>query len=883
MKQQIRKSLQVAVTKGRIVLAIVCALAVTSHTPIVNAQMSNFDIRSIQRETTFYDPTCVIDPGSIDQPGDTQNLEDVIKKLASENGGGTAIAAAKVDDPDITNVNGSKQMPTRSSYKLYTAYATLRAVKSGKISWGTRVSRNASGENFSGTVEQAFEAMIVRSDNGAAGALRTDSRIGTPAQVTKMLQDSVKLSNKTVMGTGVAGDVEGSNSKSTANDFAKFLQKLNNRELPGLNKDTDKALYDKLLGHMRKATTDGISARQGIAAGVGGVAVADKPGWAAGESPASNDVGIVYLPGNRYVLAILTNKPSPEGWEYVKKIAEAVHEVMQQDLDKDASSDTRPTDASVDSSGAPPSKELVGDTPAEKAYNYLTGRGLSGMAAAGIVGNLMQESGGGTEELNPRATNGSHTGIAQWDNVNRFSKLREFAADRNKDPFDLKLQLDYLWHELRTGYKGALAELRKAKTADKAAVVFLQEFERSGEGPGSVGYNNRIRFAKDLLDKYGDGESVAIDTGAQANGGCTCEDPTAVDNVAAGPVTPDMESFIERYGQTTFNVGKKYGIPYDAILAQAGQESVWGKFTPPNSNNLFGIKAYPGWTGETVSAGTSEDTSGGMIRITAAFIKFNSVEEGIEGYAQFIHRNSRYATALKYPRNPVRYIQEIKKAGYATDRNYVTNVTRMLKAVQKHIKERNLFPPSSEVQPDSSPDGGDLSNDTSAVQTADCSAGAVGGDAVATALTYAWPEYHAPNYFELKPEYKKAIELAMSKGKYVGGGQYPGVDCGGFITRVMQDSGADPQYGGGGNTISQQQHMKTSGKYQEFKPDSSADLKPGDIAINSGHTFMFVGEQDGFETQVASASYSRTGVSWRSPMAGKENPMNPSYTWYRLK
>lgn len=164
--------------------------------------------------------------------------------------------------------------------------------------------------------------------------------------------------------------------------------------------------------------------------------------------------------------------------------------------------------------------------------------------------------------------------------------------------------------------------------------------------------------------------------------------------------------------------------------------------------------------------------------------------------------------------------------------------------------------------------------------------GAVAGSVVETALNYAWKDYHKPNYLDLKPAYAKAISKAQGEGKYVGGGIHPGVDCGGFVTRVMQDSGADTKYGGGGNTTSQLSYLVASGKYTELKNPTTGDLKPGDIAIKTdggGHTYMFVGNQPNFETQVASSSYSPSNTQWRSPMAGHEAPADPEYRWFTLK
>ncbi len=168
--------------------------------------------------------------------------------------------------------------------------------------------------------------------------------------------------------------------------------------------------------------------------------------------------------------------------------------------------------------------------------------------------------------------------------------------------------------------------------------------------------------------------------------------------------------------------------------------------------------------------------------------------------------------------------------------------------------------------------------------TSDAGDGAVAGNAVKTAVNYAWPKYRKPPTFELKPEYAKAVKDAQTKGLYVGGGIHPGIDCGGFVTRVMQDSGVDPNYNKdpAGNTVNQEKYTSTSGKYTLISSPTTATLKPGDIAINNSHTYMYVGEVEGFETVIASASYSTTGASWRPPMAGHEAPADPSYRWYRF-
>lgn len=168
--------------------------------------------------------------------------------------------------------------------------------------------------------------------------------------------------------------------------------------------------------------------------------------------------------------------------------------------------------------------------------------------------------------------------------------------------------------------------------------------------------------------------------------------------------------------------------------------------------------------------------------------------------------------------------------------------------------------------------------------------GAVAGNAIKTALTYAWPEYHPPNYLKMTPSYAAAVRKAQTDGKYVGGAENPGIDCNGFISRVMEDSGVDPTYNStesgasaGRNTVAQLQYLRSSGKYEEYTPETALDVTPGSIAINNDHTYFIVGKQEGFETQVASASYSQRNTNWRAPMAGKETLADTDYNWFRLK
>lgn len=133
-------------------------------------------------------------------------------------------------------------------------------------------------------------------------------------------------------------------------------------------------------------------------------------------------------------------------------------------------------------------------------------------------------------------------------------------------------------------------------------------------------------------------------------------------------------------------VGAEYGIPYQAILVQTGLETGWGKSSLLLKDNNFGGVKYAGsGAPNKVNYPTKEFQGGGYVTINSYFGKWPSPLEGLRGYANFFHRNARYKEALKYPTDPYKFIEEIKKAGYATGPNYVAKLHGQLKTDQSYL------------------------------------------------------------------------------------------------------------------------------------------------------------------------------------------------------
>lgn len=123
----------------------------------------------------------------------------------------------------------------------------------------------------------------------------------------------------------------------------------------------------------------------------------------------------------------------------------------------------------------------------QTAYQFFVQRGWQPHHAAGIIGNLMQESGLRTDAV---GDGGNSFGIAQWNGPRRKAMV-QFARQKGADPRDLQTQLEFVDWELRNTEKAAGAALSQAQDVATATRVFSEKYER----PGDPRMENRLRFA----------------------------------------------------------------------------------------------------------------------------------------------------------------------------------------------------------------------------------------------------------------------------------------------------------------------------------------------------------------------------------------------------
>lgn len=138
------------------------------------------------------------------------------------------------------------------------------------------------------------------------------------------------------------------------------------------------------------------------------------------------------------------------------------------------------------------------------------------------------------------------------------------------------------------------------------------------------------------------------------------------------------------------------------VIAQAIIEGAAGTSSLAKLyHNHFGMKCGKSWKGKSVNLKTKEEYGAGLVTIRDNFRIFESDEQGVKGYYDFISA-SRYDN-LKTATTYKEYAERLKSDGYATSSSYVqtlcNTVTRYnlgaydeaTETVPLHIQKRRLL------------------------------------------------------------------------------------------------------------------------------------------------------------------------------------------------
>jgi hypothetical protein len=138
-----------------------------------------------------------------------------------------------------------------------------------------------------------------------------------------------------------------------------------------------------------------------------------------------------------------------------------------------------------------------------EAMKFFIESGFTPEQAAGIIGNLMVESG-----MDPdihEIGGGAGFGLAQWTAKSRKKALAEYAHVMDTTVGNFHMQLLFIRHEYESpGFESALRALKRAKTASDSAVAVCKFYEI----PGIPHLVRRIEWANKALAEYLEAKEV---------------------------------------------------------------------------------------------------------------------------------------------------------------------------------------------------------------------------------------------------------------------------------------------------------------------------------------------------------------------------------------
>lgn len=155
------------------------------------------------------------------------------------------------------------------------------------------------------------------------------------------------------------------------------------------------------------------------------------------------------------------------------------------------------------------------------------------------------------------------------------------------------------------------------------------------------------------------------------------------DFVKKGKKDMSNVQFIENIAALVKKYAPQYNIKvYSPIIAQAILESSSGTSElAVNANNFFGLKyrtgRCPTACGVYIKTASEQNADGTYTHSAAQWMKFPNMEACVKGYFDFT--NISNYSAIKGVTDPRVYIENIKKAGYATSLEYVDKIMNVIR------------------------------------------------------------------------------------------------------------------------------------------------------------------------------------------------------------
>lgn len=144
----------------------------------------------------------------------------------------------------------------------------------------------------------------------------------------------------------------------------------------------------------------------------------------------------------------------------------------------------------------------------------------------------------------------------------------------------------------------------------------------------------------------------------------------------ARPVRPaHVETFIQKALPAARKVKASWGVPVSICIAQAALESAWGQIVKDNA--YFGIKGKS-QSGASTTFTTTEFVAGKKLTTKDTFRAYKDFEEAADDYGRLLSSNPLYQGCFAFKNDPLKFAEQLQKAGYATDPNYAAKLKSII-------------------------------------------------------------------------------------------------------------------------------------------------------------------------------------------------------------
>lgn len=151
------------------------------------------------------------------------------------------------------------------------------------------------------------------------------------------------------------------------------------------------------------------------------------------------------------------------------------------------------------------------------------------------------------------------------------------------------------------------------------------------------------------------------------------------------------KQYVDLYWEAAKKACADSGIYPILALAESAVESGWGESKLTKEGlNFFGVKAYSGWKGATITKNTKEfDSKGNTYYINAAFKKYDTAYDSFKDYVKVVSGTRYTKTGTLEAGDPNQQIKSIAAGGYSTAPTYAGDIIKIMNGLNSYVPDSN--------------------------------------------------------------------------------------------------------------------------------------------------------------------------------------------------